>query len=128
MTELENWMFLSLWTLLNTYFSPWSLPNRSEAQTFSCKYQYGSEFSQIGTPHFSLEGVLCYPKTPKTVLHRKKKKTVHHLYFHKIALTLHCLNSLQNSLKFRGKRRLKNMPTHTIIFMTEFKLDGAAKP
>ena len=35
MTELENWMFLSLWTLLNTYFSPWSLPNRSEAQTFS---------------------------------------------------------------------------------------------
>ena len=35
MTELENWMFLSLWTLLNTYFSLSSLPNRSEAQTFS---------------------------------------------------------------------------------------------
>ena len=35
MTELENWMFLSLGTLLNTYFSPWSLPNLSEAQTFS---------------------------------------------------------------------------------------------
>ena len=25
---------------------------------FPCKCQYGSEFSQIGTPHFSLEGVL----------------------------------------------------------------------
>ena len=24
---------------------------------FLCKCQYGSEFSQIGTPHFSLEGV-----------------------------------------------------------------------
>lgn len=24
---------------------------------FPCKCQYGSEFSQIGTPHFSLEGV-----------------------------------------------------------------------
>ena len=35
MTELENLMFLSLGTLLNTYFSPWSLPNLSEAQTFS---------------------------------------------------------------------------------------------
>ena len=35
MTELENWMFLSLGTLLNIYFSPWSLPNLSEAQTFS---------------------------------------------------------------------------------------------
>ena len=34
-TELENWMCLSLWTLLNTYFSPWSLSNLSEAQTFS---------------------------------------------------------------------------------------------
>ena len=26
---------------------------------FPCKCQYGSEFSQIGTPHFSLEGVNC---------------------------------------------------------------------
>ena len=35
MAELENLMFLSLGTLLNTYFSPWSLPNLSEAQLFS---------------------------------------------------------------------------------------------
>ena len=34
MTELENWMCCSLWALLNTYFSPWSLPKLSEAQTF----------------------------------------------------------------------------------------------
>ena len=27
-------------------------------QFLRSKYQYGSEFSQIGTPHFSLEGVL----------------------------------------------------------------------
>ena len=28
---------------------------------FPCKCQYGSEFSQIGTPHFSLEGVTRDP-------------------------------------------------------------------
>ena len=27
---------------------------------FPCKCQYGSEFSQIGTPHFSLEGVIFF--------------------------------------------------------------------
>ena len=35
MTELENWMCCFLWTQLNTYFSPWSLPNLSEAYNFS---------------------------------------------------------------------------------------------
>ena len=34
MTELENWMCCFLWTQLNTYFSPSSLPNLSEAHNF----------------------------------------------------------------------------------------------
>ena len=35
MTELENWMCCFMGTQLNTYFSPWNLPNLSEAQNFS---------------------------------------------------------------------------------------------
>lgn len=36
-------------------------------------------------------------------------------YCDNIALTLHCLNLLQNSVEFGGENRLKNMRTHTII-------------
>ena len=35
MTELENLMSCFLWTQLNAYFSPSSLPNLSEEQNFS---------------------------------------------------------------------------------------------
>ena len=35
MTELENWVCCFLWTQLNAYFSPSSLPNLSEAHNFS---------------------------------------------------------------------------------------------
>ena len=56
--ELENWMRCFLWTQLNTFFSPSNQrkPFRN-TNFFSIKYQYSSEFFQIGWPHFSLEGV-----------------------------------------------------------------------
>ena len=56
--ELENWICFFLWTQLNAFFSPSNQrkPFRN-ANFFSIKYQYSSEFSQIGKPRFSLEGV-----------------------------------------------------------------------
>ena len=39
-------------------------------QFLRSKYQYGSEFSQIGTPHFSLEGVQSFSSTQSNKFYR----------------------------------------------------------
>ena len=55
--ELEYLMCCFLWTQLNTFFLLLISKNFQKHKLFSIKYQYSSEFPQIGKPHFSLEGV-----------------------------------------------------------------------
>ena len=62
MTELENWMLLLVDSTEHLFFFFEFAKSFGSTQFLRSKYQYGSEFSQIGTPHFSLEGVQSWKK------------------------------------------------------------------
>ena len=96
MTELENWVCCFLWTQLNAYFSPSSLPNLSEAHNFSAA---------------NTNMVLNFPKLERHILVWKAFRAILHCIDLRLLALSPC--SLSLNQKTQKEKQTKNKRNKT---------------